>query len=359
MNTTSGRMTPRERWEAVMRGERPDRVPCDYWGTDEITCRLKRDLGCLTDRDLWERLGVDKLVQLVPAHPRAVESTWHLQSFFSVWHIGTRKIPYADGLGYYEEATEHPLAAAGSVREIERFDWPDPAEWDVSSLRAQCETWRDYPLLAGGCEMFYLYCRLRGMEQALEDLVSNPGIADCILEHIAAFDLTLTKRILDEVGDALLFSYVAEDLGTQNSLLMSPRLFRRFLKPHMARMIDLVHSRGVRAFHHDDGAMRPLLPELVEMGIDVLNPVQWRCPGMEREALAREFGARIVFHGGVDNQRTLPFGTPEDVRAEVRRNIEIFRDTRGYIVAPCHNLQANTPTANVVAMYEAVRDEAA
>ena len=145
-----------------MRGERPDRVPCDYWGTDEITGRLKRDLGCATDRELWERLGVDKLVQLVPSHPRATETTWHLQSFFSVWHIGTRKVPYADGLGYYEEAVEHPLAAAGSVQDVERFDWPDPGDWDLSGLRAQSEAWRDYPQLAGGCEIFYLYCRLRG-----------------------------------------------------------------------------------------------------------------------------------------------------------------------------------------------------
>jgi uroporphyrinogen decarboxylase len=194
------------------------------------------------------------------------------------------------------------------------------------------------------------------MEQALEDLIARPEIADSILEHIAAIDLALTRRILDEAGDSLLFSYVAEDLGTQASLIMSPRLFRRFLKPRMARMIDLVHSYGVKVFHHDDGAMRPLLPELIEIGIDLLNPIQWRCRGMEREALARDFGGRIVFHGGVDNQHTLPFGDAGDVRRQVRDNIAIFRDTKGYIVAPCHNLQANTPTANVLALYDAVRE---
>jgi uroporphyrinogen decarboxylase len=263
-------------------------------------------------------------------------------------------VPYADGLGYYEEAVEFPLAAATSVAEVERFDWPDPNEWDVSVLRAQCEEWRDYPLLAAGSEMFYLYCRLRGMEQALEDLISEPAIAEAILERIANFDLVLTRRILDAVGDSLLFSYVAEDLGTQDSLIMSPALFRRFLKPHMARLIELIHSYGVKVFHHDDGAMRPLLPELIDIGIDLLNPVQWRSKGMDRDGLARDFGSRIVFHGGVDNQHTLPFGTPEDVRREVRENIAIFRDTKGYVVAPCHNLQANTPTANVLALYEAV-----
>ena len=154
----------------------------------------------------------------------------------------------------------------------------------------------------------------------------------------------------------MLFSYVAEDLGTQNSLLISPRLFRRFLKPRMARMIELVHSYGMKVFHHDDGAMRPLLPELIEMGIDLLNPVQWRCRGMERESLARDFGSRIVFHGGMDNQRTLPFCSAGAVRQEVRDNLQIFRRAKGYIVAPCHNLQANTPTENVLAISEAVRE---
>jgi uroporphyrinogen decarboxylase len=148
--------------------------------------------------------------------------------------------------------------------------------------------------------------------------------------------------------------WVGEDLGTQQSLLISPRLFRRFLKPRLSAMIELVHSFGLRVFHHDDGAIRPLIPDLIEIGIDILNPIQWRCPGMDRESLARDFGSRLVFHGAVDNQHTLPFGSPEDVRREVEENIRIFARGKGYIVAPCHNIQANTPTANILAIFEAV-----
>jgi uroporphyrinogen decarboxylase len=121
-------------------------------------------------------------------------------------------------------------------------------------------------------------------------------------------------------------------------------------------MIALAHSYGVKVFHHDDGAIRPLLPELIEIGIDLLNPIQWRCRGMEREGLARDFGASVVFHGGVDNQQTLPFGSPEDVRREVADNIAAFRDCKGYVVAPCHNIQPNTPTRNILALYEAVHE---
>lgn len=121
-------------------------------------------------------------------------------------------------------------------------------------------------------------------------------------------------------------------------------------------MIDLAHRYDALVFHHDDGAIRPLIPDLIEVGIDLLNPLQWRCGGMEREGLARDFGKDLVFHGGMDNQHTLPFGKPADVRAEVRRNIELFRGCKGYIVALCHNIQPNTPTENIVALYRAVRE---
>jgi uroporphyrinogen decarboxylase len=124
----------------------------------------------------------------------------------------------------------------------------------------------------------------------------------------------------------------------------------------MRKMIDLAHSFGVKVIHHDDGAIRPLLPDLIETGIDVLNPIQWRCTGMDREGLARDFGKSLVFHGGVDNQQTLPFGTSEDVKREVAENVRIFRKCKGYIVAPCHNIQPNTPTANILALYEAVHE---
>jgi len=176
------------------------------------------------------------------------------------------------------------------------------------------------------------------------------------MERIYYIHDAVIRRSLEAAGGLVDFIYVAEDLGTQNALLMSPAAFRRFIKPWLRKMIDLGHSFGVKVMHHDDGAIRPLLPELIEIGIDVLNPVQWRCAGMEREGLARDFGKSIVFHGAVDNQRTLPFGTPEDVKREVAENIRIFRRGKGYILAPCHNLQPNTSTANILAMYEAARE---
>jgi uroporphyrinogen decarboxylase len=196
------------------------------------------------------------------------------------------------------------------------------------------------------------------MEQALADLAINRAMAEAALERIYYIHESIIRRTLVAAQGLIDFIYVAEDLGTQNTLLMSPAAFRHFLKPGMRKMIDLAHSFGVKVVHHDDGAIRPLLPDLIETGIDVLNPIQWRCRGMDREGLAWDFGRSLVFHGGVDNQQTLPFGTPEDVKREVADNVRIFRKCKGYIVAPCHNLQPNTPTANILALYEAVHEYA-
>jgi uroporphyrinogen decarboxylase len=347
-------MTPKERWKALLRGEKMDRVPCDYWGTGEVTDRLKRELNCETERALWERLGIDKLIHLGPIHPKALETEWHLQSLFSLWNVETVEIAQAGG-SVYRESVNPPLALAGSVGEIDCFPWPRPADWDLSNIATEIDAWKDYPILCGSSEPFYLYCRLRGMEQALEDLISNPEIAEAILEHIFLIDEGLIRRILDAFSDRVDFVYLAEDLGTQESLLMSPKLWRKFLMPRMRKLIELVHSYRIKVFHHDDGAVRSLLPELLEAGIDILNPIQWRCLGMDRELLARDFGEKVIFHGGVDNQLTLPFGTARQVREEVHDNLRIFKDCR-YVVAPCHNIQPNTPTENILALYETVHE---
>jgi uroporphyrinogen decarboxylase len=349
-------MTPKQRWQSFFRGERPDRVPCDYWGTGEITGRLLADLQCPTEREMWEALGIDKCVFLAPRHPRATEDTWHIPSLFSIWHVPTTRIPYLDGMGSYEEAIDPPLAPMTSAAELDSFPWPSSDDWDFPDFRDRCLEWRDYPIVGASYEPFYLYCRLRGMDRALEDVVVNQGFLHAVMERIFDIHAGIVRRALDTAGDLIDFIYVAEDLGTQRSLLMSPAAFRACVKPWLAKMIELAHSRGALVFHHDDGAIRPLLPDLIEIGIDLLNPIQWRCRGMEREGLAADFGRSVVFHGGVDNQHTLPFGSPEEVRREVRENIALFQSSKGYIVCPCHNLQVNTPTANVVAMYQAVHE---
>jgi Uroporphyrinogen-III decarboxylase len=204
----------------------------------------------------------------------------------------------------------------------------------------------------GGSEPFLQYKLLRGEEQAFIDLVENPDIVHYCLDRLFDLAYQTTLRIFETIPGAVLITYVAEDLGGQEGLMYSPGQIREFLLPRMKRMMDLTREHGSFVFHHSDGAIREILPDLIEAGIQVLNPVQWRCRGMDREGLKRDFGDRLVFHGAVDNQQTLPFGTVEDVRQEVLDNLRILGEGGGYILAPCHNIQAVGPPENVVAMYE-------
>jgi uroporphyrinogen decarboxylase len=247
------------------------------------------------------------------------------------------------------------LAQYGTVEEIEQhYAWPSVDWFDFAGIRERVEGKEMYPVRGGGSEPFLTYKSLRGMEQAYIDLVENPEITHYCLDKLFDLRYEITRRIYEQLPYGTVnISYVAEDMGSQESLLLSPAAIREFLLPRMKRMIDLVHSAGAYAFLHSDGAIRSILPDFIEAGIDVLDPIQWRCKGMEREALKRDFGGDLIFHGAVDNQYTLAFGTAEEVREEVEYNIQVLGRGGGYIIAPCHNIQPISPPENVVAMYEA------
>jgi uroporphyrinogen decarboxylase len=183
--------------------------------------------------------------------------------------------------------------------------------------------------------------------------VVNPELVHYCLDRLFDFCYEHTRRIYEQIPGRVNLSYVAEDMGSQQGLLISPEHIREYLLPRMKRMMDLVHEAGAYVFHHTDGAVMPIIPDLVEAGIDVLNPVQWRCEGMDRAVLKERFGDRIAFHGAMDNQYTLAFGSVDEVVREVEDNIGLLGEGGGYILAPCHNIQAVSPPENVVAMYEA------
>jgi uroporphyrinogen decarboxylase len=247
----------------------------------------------------------------------------------------------------------HPLAQYDSVEEIERnYTWPSTQWFDYSLVPDMIKGKEAFPVRGGGSEPFLTYKDLRGMEQAYMDLVLNPEMVHYCLDRLSDFCYENTLRIYEQIPGKVTLTYVAEDFGSQEGLLISPDLIREFFIPRMKRMIDLAHQAGAFVFHHSDGAIRKIIPDMIEAGIDILNPIQWRCRGMEREELKRDFGSELVFHGGVDNQYTLAFGSVEEVRQEVIDNLRILGRGGGYILAPCHNIQATSPPENVVAMYE-------
>jgi uroporphyrinogen decarboxylase len=339
-------MTPRERWEAVLTRQTPDRVPMDYWATAEFSEKLCRHLGVGTLAEALERLHVDRPLDVggryvgppIPAGQDELGITYH-------------DVDY--GTGHYREVASHPLALYGAVDEIAaNYRWPDPDWWSYDHLPALVRGKEHLPVRGGGSEPFLTYKALRGDEQAFMDLILNPEIVHYCLDKLFGLAYENTRRIYEAIPGRVLISYVAEDMGSQETLLFSPKQIHTFLLPRMKRMIDLVHEAGAYAFHHSDGAVRPILPDMIAAGIDVLNPIQWCCKGMEREGLKRDFGSELIFHGAMDNQYTLARGSVGEVQREVAENLRILGAGGGYILAPCHNIQAVSPPENIVAMYE-------
>jgi len=339
-------MTPRERWLAVLQRQKLDRVPMDYWATSEATEKLIKYLGCENEEVMFKQLHIDRVISVGPEYVGPP-----LPADTDVFGCRHKKVDYQTGS--YSECIFHPLAQYQTVEEIQRnYTWPDPDWWDYSNIPNQIIGKEEYPIRGGGSEPFLTYKKLRGEEQAYVDLILNPEMVHYCLDKL--FDLCYqnTLRIYEQIPGKVMLTYVAEDFGSQEDLMYSPDQIREFFIPRMKRMIDLAHQAGAFVFHHSDGAIRKILPDMIEAGIDILNPIQWRCNGMDREGLKRDFGDKVIFHGGVDNQYTLAFGSVEEVRQEVIDNIRILGEGGGYILAPCHNIQAISPPENIVAMYE-------
>ena len=358
-------MTSRERVLAAMDFAPVDRLPTDYWATGETTRKLLSHFGVEEATELWDRLGIDKILGVRPRYVGpAYEEPSPGTNPFGYWGVRTAPVAYEGGV--YYEISHSPLREFTSIDEIEAgYTWPRADWFDFSEIAEACRRHPDYAVEAGYVAPLYMYQNIRGVDLALMDFAAEPELADYVLERICTFLYEYNTRLFDAADGAIDITQVTDDFGMQSGLMISPQTFDRFFASRMKGFIDLAHQAGIRVFHHDDGAIMDLIPRLVDLGIDVLNPIQWRLPGMSLEALARRFGPgaaasdgrRIAFHGGIDNQEVLPFGSEADVRLEVERCVETLgADGTGYVIAPCHNIQPNTPVENVIAMYDAARD---
>ena len=342
-------MNSRERVLAVINHEVPDRIPTDIWATPEVWSMLKVYFG--EGVDVIEALHIDGIFGVAPKYVGPpLPSTGEV--VVDYWGIRYKRVNY--GLGVYEEPIGSPLADVKTIEDLDKYRWPSVDWFDFTKMREAAEKLRSNRVVkAGYMAIFYQHCLLRGFKNALLDPLVRPEFTRYLLDRIFDFLYELHLRMFQACDGLIDVTEVTDDFGTQNGPMISLKVFREFYRPYMEKFIDLAHGFDIKVFHHDDGAIRMFIPDLVEMGIDVLNPVQWTCPGMDLEELKRSFGKRICFHGAIDNQRILSFAKPEQVRAEVRRCIDILAsDGTGYIVAPCHNIQPITPIENIIAMYD-------
>lgn len=383
-------MNGRERLLTALNHQEPDRVPFDL-GSTQVTgihagaYRALRDrLGlpsvmpaicddvqglALPDDDLLERLGVDVrgLFPLNSHNDRVAERIRRepkgdgeeVEAFVDEWGI-TQHRPYPDGL--YFTALRHPLEGVISVDDVTKYPWPDTGDprriaglHDLAAAyQAQGRAVMIKGVLAG---IFEMAQRVRGMAPLMMDLASDEALAGALLDKMVELKLNFWEMALPQLRDVVDVISEADDYGTQVSQLISPRMFRRLMKPRLAILFGRIKALApdAKLFFHSCGNVRPLLPDFIELGVDILNPVHVRATGMNPVELKRDFGRDIVFWGGgVDTQDVLPHGTPAEVRDDVRRNIDALAPGGGFVFNTVHNIQADVPPENVVAMVEAL-----
>jgi len=346
-------MTPHERILATLQRTPTDRTPVDLWLTPEVLASLQQHTGIQDELALYQHLGVDKIVWIFPGYDSESFDPNDSQGI-DPWGVPTHRVQ--SGAATYQEYGKGPLSDMDDPEELDDHPlWPDPHRFNYQAAASAARRARDHGFATIGpwISHYEIYCHMRGMENALMDVVAEPEFLEAALDRIEKIQTAMLDRFLTELGDAIDLVFISDDLGTQESQLVSVSAFEQFLKPRIARWCDLIHRHGKKVLFHTDGAARPFLPHLAECGVDVLNPVQHICPGMETGSLQRDFGNSFVFHGGIENQHVLPHGTQDGVRAEVRRCLDTLGRDGGYIVCSCHNIQAGTPVGNVLAMIEA------
>jgi uroporphyrinogen decarboxylase len=362
------RLSPRERFALTLAHRDVDRPPMDLASTDMTEIdggpqRLAAALGIRpgategeTDEAVLQALGTDiRGVGGVLAPESALARRVSETEVVDCWGIASR------WNGHHYEMVGRPLAGA-TLADLEKYPWPDPERIDRGQIAKITERARFLfertPYVVCGRHPYFgvleLGCWMCGFDDFLYRLAGEPEFVRRFFEIILGYQKRVDEIYYGAVGRYLHFTTSGDDFGTQKAPFMSPAMFSEAVAPFLAERIRHIRTfTDASFFHHSCGAIRPLVPALIEAGVEILNPIQPGAAEMEPERLKAEFGGRLAFYGGVDTQELLPRATPEGVRAEVRRLIGILGRSGGYVLAPAHTFQEDVPVENIIALYQA------
>lgn len=345
-------LTHRERVRLALEHQETDRVPiamvCSGFGGDlrtQVDAQLRHERGTSLDAYLEPLIDIRGVGAPYVGPPLAVRT--------DIWGVRREAVSY--GAGHYNEICHYPLADAETPADLEDHTWPSPEWFDYEAVPALVERAGrkgDHCLMASNGNVFESTWYMRGFERTLMDLVVNPELVDAIMARVTDFYVEHFRRLLSVADGGIDLVFTADDIGGQDGLLMSLPMWEAHIKPHHERLNAVIHGFGARIIYHSDGAVQEAVAGLVDMGIDVLQALQFDARGMDPRRLKQEHGAHLCFEGGVSVQHTLPHGTPEDVRGEVRNLVSVLGRDGGYILGPSHVIQAGTPVENVLAMFD-------
>jgi len=345
-------LSSRERVRLALEHRETDRIPIAMVCSGinpaahrELERYLRRHRGITVEEYLQPLIDIEGIAADVLG-PISVEGE-------DIW--GVRRRPISYGLGSYNEIEFYPLASAETLADLDRHRWPNTSMFDYSVLPdriAEARARGDRCLMAANGNIFETCWYMRGFERMLTDLAVNPELAWATMERVTDFYVEHFTKMLDAADGEIDLVFTADDIGSQRGLLMSLGMWEKMVKPHHARLNSAIHEFGAKVIYHSDGAVMAAVEGLVEMGIDVLQALQFSAEGMDPVLLKQRTGDRLCYQGGVSVQTTLPFGTPEQVRDEVENLIAVLGKGGGYIVGPSHQIQDGTPPENIVAMFD-------
>ena len=357
-------MNSKERVTKILTHQKADRLPWDYWADPAVTDRLLTHFGFREVEQLYRHFEIDFRYLYGPSYAGQELKKFEDGSVSDLWGVPRKTITVEQGnwKWNYKHVVRSPLESAESVQEIDRYpNWPSPDWWDYTTLAADCEKYKEYCLVNAGDRldrtaqlkpMMYL----RGMEQTYIDLVLNPEIVEAIVSHIREYFLAYNRRVFEATKGKLDIFMMGDDFGTQTGLMFDINTWRKYFKPGLKSYIELAHRYGIKVMHHTCGSVRELIPDFIDCGLDILQSIQPRARGMELAELKKEFGQYLCFHGGIDIQQTISNGTAEDIRQEVKQRIDAGKQNGGYILCTAHNIPPDTPTENIITLFEAYRE---
>jgi hypothetical protein len=327
----------------------PDRVPAWCGASTEFWEKAKGALS-LDDEGLRQRLGDD--------FRRVLAKDASSQSPLSAGATSRTQFGIERrGIGYGQPIS-HPLAQA-TLPEIHAYPWPDPAGVDVSGVRADAEKYGGQYAILGGdwSPFFHDAIDLLGMENLYLKMYDQPELVDAVLGHLVDYYAEVSRRIFDAAAPAIDIFFIGNDFGSQRGPLLGEKLFRRFMLPHLQRLIILGHDYRLKVMLHCCGGYAPLIPAMLEAGLDGLHAVQPSCEGMDLATLKSAFGKKMLFNGAIDSHHVLIRGTPDSVREKTREVLAIMMPGGGYVAGASHDwILEETPLENILAMFDAIRE---
>lgn len=342
-------MTSRERVLSALDHKPVDRVPADYGANPPVTEALIRRLGAADTEELLQALGVDmRRIRFNYNLPdTGPDSDGYMQTMWGSKH-------HQDGFHSEYPTYISPFNEDTTVDDVHAHAWPDPAALDYSDVAEQCRKYHgEYATFGAPWSPFFHEAGwLIGQEEFLVWMHTKPDVVHAIIQHVVDYEVEVTRRFLQAADGMLDITYFGNDFGTQRGLLISPEMWNTFIRQPLKRYYDASHDFGCKVMQHSCGAIRDIIPLLIEDGVDILDPIQVAADGMDLQGLVRDFGSDLCFHGGVDTQRTLPFGTEQDVRTEVRSYLDLTKKNGGYILCGSQELIEDIPLDNILAMYD-------